>query len=308
MLEGDLVLVASGDLTLAGRDLPDGTIAFTNFDHTEANSLGSAILTDTDPLAGLKSLARQVAAAGIKHVDGDIVVDDRLFDHFRVPNGNVLITPMVVNDNLVDVTITADRGRQAGARRLAAEKRGVHGHRRGRRRRRRASLPTSLSRFRQPTRHAASSRAKSRSTTSRRCRECRRSSRHSPLPTRPPMRAPPSSRRSTAAGVTVAAATGGPNASDRLPAAGSYRADAKVAELVSLPYSQYARLILKVSHNLGANLSLVLFGLTRDARTIETALAAERKALVEDYGLGPEDFLFPTNGSGSPDSQATPAG
>ena len=36
----------------------------------------------------------------------------------------------------------------------------------------------------------------------------------------------------------------------------------KVAELVSLPYAQYARLILKVSHNLGANLSLMFFGLT----------------------------------------------
>ena len=54
VLKGDLVLVANADLTLGGRDLPDGTIAFTNFDHTESNSLGSSILTDTDPLAGLE--------------------------------------------------------------------------------------------------------------------------------------------------------------------------------------------------------------------------------------------------------------
>ena len=105
VLKGNLVLVASGDLTLGGRTLPDGTVAFTNFDHTESNSLGSSILTAPDPLAGIDALARQVAAAGIKEVDGDVVVDDRLFRHFRVPNGNVLITPVIVNDNLIDVTI-----------------------------------------------------------------------------------------------------------------------------------------------------------------------------------------------------------
>ena len=52
-LHGDLVLEASGDLTLGGRTTPRGTVAFTSFDHTEANSLGSAILTPQDPLAGI---------------------------------------------------------------------------------------------------------------------------------------------------------------------------------------------------------------------------------------------------------------
>ena len=107
--------------------------------------------------------------------------------------------------------------------------------------------------------------------------------------------------------MTVSGPAVGPNAIAKLPAAGSYGDDAKVAELVSLPYSQYARLILKVSHNLGANMSLMLHGLTEGARTRDTALAAERKALTEDYGLPVDGFNFPTNGSGSPDSQATPA-
>jgi D-alanyl-D-alanine carboxypeptidase len=113
-LHGDLVLVASGDLTLGGRTTADGNVAFTDFDHTEANSLGSAILTKTDPLSGLDILARQVAQSGIKAVAGDVVIDDRLFDHFRVPNGNVLITPIIVNDNLIDVTILpAEAGQPA---------------------------------------------------------------------------------------------------------------------------------------------------------------------------------------------------
>ena len=68
VLHGNLVVVASGDLTMGGRTNPDGTIAISNFDHNEADSLGNAVLTEPDPLAGYAELARQVAAAGIKKV------------------------------------------------------------------------------------------------------------------------------------------------------------------------------------------------------------------------------------------------
>jgi D-alanyl-D-alanine carboxypeptidase/D-alanyl-D-alanine-endopeptidase (penicillin-binding protein 4) len=106
-LEGDLILVAQGDPTLGGRDDADGHMAYTDDDHTYANAAGAASQpTDTDPLAGLRSLARQVAARGIRRVDGDVLVDDRLFA--RAPgsgNGPEWLTPIVVNDNLVDVVI-----------------------------------------------------------------------------------------------------------------------------------------------------------------------------------------------------------
>lgn len=59
-LKGNLVLVASGDLTMGGRTLPNGKIAFTPFDHNEADSLGNAILTKTNPLAGYQDLAKQI--------------------------------------------------------------------------------------------------------------------------------------------------------------------------------------------------------------------------------------------------------
>ena len=104
VLNGDLVLVASGDITMGGRDTAEGTIAFTNFDHTEANSLGSAILTAPDPLGGLDRLARQVAASGITTVRGDIVIDDRLFVPFNF-RGEFDVQPIVINDDMVDVSI-----------------------------------------------------------------------------------------------------------------------------------------------------------------------------------------------------------
>ncbi|MHA6796178.1 D-alanyl-D-alanine carboxypeptidase [Pseudonocardia bannensis] len=74
-LQGDLVMVASGDLTMGGRDTPQGTIAFTSLDHAEANSIPGATVTAQDPLAGLDDLASQVAAAGIRQVSGDVLVD-----------------------------------------------------------------------------------------------------------------------------------------------------------------------------------------------------------------------------------------
>src|SRR4051794_25094176 len=80
VLKGDLILVARGDLSLGGRTGPDGTLQFVDNDHTYAGgNLKSAIL-DTDPLAGLDQLAREVHASGVKSVTGEVLVDDRLFE------------------------------------------------------------------------------------------------------------------------------------------------------------------------------------------------------------------------------------
>ncbi|MEO7402628.1 MAG: D-alanyl-D-alanine carboxypeptidase, partial [Burkholderiales bacterium] len=64
VLDGDLVLVANGDLSMGGRTNADGTLAISNYDHNEANALGNALLTAPDPLAGCAQLAAQVAKAG----------------------------------------------------------------------------------------------------------------------------------------------------------------------------------------------------------------------------------------------------
>ena len=108
------------------------------------------------------------------------------------------------------------------------------------------------------------------------------------------------------ADVTVKAAPVATNPMGKLPAPSAYSPDTRVAQFVSPPYSEYAKLILKVSLNLGANLSLMLFGLAHGQRTVTDALAVERQTLVDKMGLRADEFDFPTNGSGSPDSQATP--
>lgn len=311
VLTGDLILVAAGDLTMGGRNTPQGTVAFTSFDHTEANSLGSAILTEPDPLLGIDELAARVAASGIKTVEGDVVVDDRLFDLFRVPNGNVLITPIIINDNLVDVTIiptepgqpavvewrpksaafdvesnviTAPEGGELDIT-LTGDIPGCIGSP-GCKGTVEGQIPAGF----EPALPGVETLVQTFSIED-----------------------PASYARIVfiealeKAGVEVTADTVAPNPAGKLPPRNSYTEDSKVAEFVSLPYSEYSKLILKVSHNLGANLSLMLFGLTQGVRTIDDALAAERETLVDDFGIKGSDFNFPTNGSGSPDSQAAPS-
>jgi D-alanyl-D-alanine carboxypeptidase/D-alanyl-D-alanine-endopeptidase (penicillin-binding protein 4) len=108
-LRGDLILVAQGDLTLGGRTPADGTMAFKDHDHIYANfpSGSESEITDTDPLAGLTALAKQVKAAGITRLDGEVLIDDRLFAKARGSgSGPDLLTPIVVNDNVIDALIT----------------------------------------------------------------------------------------------------------------------------------------------------------------------------------------------------------
>src|SRR5262245_22727249 len=107
-LYGDLILRASGDLTFGGRTDAEGHCAFTDNDHIYVTPTSTqTALTDTDPLAGLKELAKQVAAEGIKSVAGDVLIDDRLFQQERGSgSGPDRLTPILVNDNVIDVVVT----------------------------------------------------------------------------------------------------------------------------------------------------------------------------------------------------------
>src|SRR5205085_3927238 len=56
-----------------------------------------------DALAGLDGLAAQVAAANIRRVTGDVLIDARLFA--QMPKDEYVLSPIMINDNVIDLTV-----------------------------------------------------------------------------------------------------------------------------------------------------------------------------------------------------------
>ena len=98
-LKGDLILVASGDPNLSNRVQPDGTLAFVDEDHSYQ---GPAL--PGDPLSVIKQLANDVAAKGIRKIEGRVLIDATLFpDGPREGGTNVVMSSIMVNDNVIDL-------------------------------------------------------------------------------------------------------------------------------------------------------------------------------------------------------------
>jgi D-alanyl-D-alanine carboxypeptidase len=307
VLHGDLILVASGDLTMGGRSNPDGSIAFTGFDHNEADALGNAVLTKPNPLARYAELARQVSASGITRIAGDVVIDDRLFQPFNF-RGQFDVRPMFVNDDVVDLTIdptTAGNRARVNWRPISSAldiKSTLMLSA--------ASTPKTLEV--DPLFPACIGQAG--------CSAAIRGD----LPANfvPPLTnafplvqtvriTQPSNYARTvfiealqAAGVGVNVASTGVNPVQLLPAKGSYQPGQKAAELIGMPYSEDAKFVLKVSYNIGADTSLVLFGLTRGVDNMQDALAVEQRNLATNYGIPNGEFHF-IDGSGGGNTTAT---
>jgi D-alanyl-D-alanine carboxypeptidase len=106
-----------------------------------------------------------------------------------------------------------------------------------------------------------------------------------------------------AAGVRVLAPTVEPNPVQLLPAKNSYKPNTRVAELRGIPFSEDAKFVLKVSYNIGADTSLLLYGLTQGVDNMESALAVEQKNLQNNYGITPAQYHF-SDGSGGEETTA----
>jgi D-alanyl-D-alanine carboxypeptidase len=309
ILEGDLILVASGDITMGGRTNPDGTIAYGDFDDNEANTLGNANLTKPDPLAGYTELAKQVTASGIKQITGNIIIDDRLFQPYRFRDQFNLL-PIFVNDDLVDLSINPTRPGQ-----LASMEYRPHS----------AALTVANALRTTPADSTADVSVDPELPTCIGRPGCISTLRGTlPANYTPPMTnqwplirtvrivQPANYARTVfieklqSAGVKIKTPAVAPNPTQLLPAKDSYTPDTRVALLKGLPYSEDAKFILKVSYNIGADTSLILYGLTQGADDMRSSLVAENKNLQANYGISNGDHHF-IDGSGGGDSTATNA-
>jgi D-alanyl-D-alanine carboxypeptidase len=307
VLHGDLILVASGDLTMGGRTNPDGSIAISNFDHNEANDLGNAILTKPNPLAGYAELAHQIAAAGIKEITGDVVIDDRLFKPYEFRE-QFELRPIFVNDDVVDVIInpTAQGDFASVQHRPVSEALAVRNE---------VEMTGAATKVKiVPELPACIGQPNCTLTLSG----------DLPVGFVPPLNhqyplirairiVQPSNYARTilieqlcAAGVKVKAPAVEPNPTELLPAKESYDSEARVAQLKGLTYEDDAKLVMKVSYNIGADTSLLLYGLTQGADDMQSTLAVEKVNLKDNYGLSSADYSF-LDGSGDGETKATNA-
>jgi D-alanyl-D-alanine carboxypeptidase/D-alanyl-D-alanine-endopeptidase (penicillin-binding protein 4) len=295
-LEGDLILVASGDLTLGGRTTPKNEIEFTKGDHTYANPSGEATLTAGDPLAGLNRLAQQIAAAGIRRVRGQILIDARLFDPASATgSGPSQLTPILVNDNVIDISITPTtkgapakvdwRPRSAslavdaqvetiaagGATKIdcrsAGDDRLIV---RGRIAADRARF-VSAQEVGDPAKWARSLFIEALERT----------------------------------GVSVSASAYESNPADLLPKPGDYTGLTRVAALQSPPFSENARLILKVSHNLHASMLPLLIAVHHGKRRLEDGLRLQHDFLKR-AGLDADSISFAGGAGGAQADYTSP--
>lgn len=296
VVEGDLILLAAGDPNLGGRAGPSGRIAYRAIDHTYADANTPAELVDGDPLTGLRELARQVALAGIRRVSGDVLIDDGLFDRAEsTGSGPVRLTPIVINDNLIDILVTPTQpGTPARLEVRPASKylsvaNGVE------------TVPAGLGTnitvepTGGPFRFLVRGRIAAGSKPALRVQEVGDPRAFARLYFIEAMER-----------AGIALATSPFSSSGRLPSgSGEYAGMEKVAEFRSFPLASEIELILKVSHNQHASLLPIWMGLCFGKRTLADGLCCERDAL-ERLGVPVGTISFGGGAGGSRADLVTP--
>jgi D-alanyl-D-alanine carboxypeptidase/D-alanyl-D-alanine-endopeptidase (penicillin-binding protein 4) len=296
-LKGDLILVAKGDPTLGGRTDANGHLVFKNVDHTYTTFTSKfPEVTDTDPLAGLRALARQVRDSGIRTVEGDVLIDDRLFaPAFGTGSGPKIVTPIMVNDNVLDVLVAPGKavGEPASAR-VRPENGFIHVD---------VQVQTTAKGDKPniTVELAGLSRFVLRGSI--------------PLESKPLVRICPITNPELFArglfietlrreGVCVkASALQSPTAS--LPDKDAYAGLSRVARYESPPLSELLKVILKVSHNLYSSALPLLIAASEGKRTLAEGLLLEGK-ILSDLGVEIKGMALESGAGGGSCDRVTP--
>jgi D-alanyl-D-alanine carboxypeptidase/D-alanyl-D-alanine-endopeptidase (penicillin-binding protein 4) len=295
-LGGDLILVASGDLAFGGRTNDKGEIEFTYGDHIYADGGSDTELTAADPLAGLNDLAHQVAESGIKRVRGDVLIDDRLFDKGEgTGSGPGRLTPIMINDNLIDLTIEPGKAGEPAKISWRPQTAAIQVECKVETTAKDSKLETSLVDL----------------GSGRLCVRGQIPEGHKRIIRVYEIPDAASFARSlliealARAGVTVEAPTLAANSSGNLPSREDVGKLPRVALHTSPPLSQSVRLVLKVSHNLHASTLPLLVAARHGDRTLAQGLRRQHDFL-ERVGVDVETISFGGGAGGSRADYTTP--
>ncbi|MEO6827947.1 MAG: D-alanyl-D-alanine carboxypeptidase/D-alanyl-D-alanine-endopeptidase, partial [Microbacteriaceae bacterium] len=298
VLNGNLALVASGDLTMGGRNAAEGraddSFSSNSIDHVYGDLGTNAVKPPGDPLAGLNDLAKQVAAKGIHQISGNVLIDDRLWEVYAGGEGKV--QPMFVNDNVLDLTVTPGA---SGATAAVAASPVTAAYRVSSEVKTEAGSDVSLSVAADPNQPgqlivsgSIGADAGPRQTIYR-------------IPD-------PASWARTLfiealqrAGVSITADPLAANSPAELPAKGGYLPADEVATFTSPPLSAFGSLILKTSYNTGANTLLCLLAVHEGSTDCADGLKPIR-AMTDKAGLSPDAIVL-IDGQGADPASVPPA-
>lgn len=296
-LKGNLVMVASGDYSFGLRDRADGTMGYNStpdIDHSYADTglPGPTLLKGSNPLRAVNGIAKQIRKSGIRRVDGNVVVDDRLFRAFDGwPDG--LLSPAWINENLIDVQAHPTRAGQP-AKVVWRPK---------------TAMYRVVNRARTGKAGSAPSLKLSGPTKGKLVLTGRIPAKSEPILSNAQVPSPPALMRSALIGalkrngIRVAAPAAGPNPRSLLPGRSMMKSGRLVGVYRSLPLSETVKVILKVSANRGADLLACMTAVDRGSRDCESGLTT----LVENNdALGvPANTTFAFDGAGSNDLDRT---
>lgn len=291
-LQGNLILVAQGDLTMGGRQLKNSDkIAYTKMDHIIANDVPGAILTPENPLNGLNDLATQVYQSGIREVNGDVVIDDSLFE--TVEKRGMLITPIMINENLIDLVINPTAIGQQANLTWRPQVPGYEVDNQIKTVAKEGALAIDISS------DASGHKILVKGTIPMEQHDIVRT-----FSIKDPKAFARAAFIQALQKQNVKVNISGEK-STLTPSLNSYRDLPQVALWTSPPLSEYAKLILKVSHNLGANLAPLLMASREGKKTFAEGMKLLGDFTIQEVKLSPDAFVF-IDGAGGNENRFTP--
>lgn len=290
-LEGKLILVAQGDLTMGGRQPDSDTIDFTKMDHIMANEVPGVNLTEEDPLQGMNALAKQVYENGIQEVIGDVQIDDSLFE--TTEKRGMVVSPIMINENLIDIVINPS---SVGQKADVTWRPQVPGY----------TVENQVKTVAEKEPLALEIKADA-------------SGHHIVVLGTVPMGQQDIVRTSSILdpkvfaraaliqalqkqGVKLQIPSEAPAETKPLTADQNSK---QVALWTSPPLSEYGKLILKVSHNLGANLVPLLLASRQGQKTFDQGMRLLGDFTMQEIKLSPDTFVF-IDGAGGNENRLTP--